>query len=750
MKLGLRIKIVGIVGFALAVMLFFWSYKDLKTLKTQYLQTVQAHAEVMAQFLVFLAQGELAEGYTKQYVLDVEQHGAKLPEICQKVLTVNPNKRAIYVAVISARKTLIAHSDPKQTDLHIRDTRALDQIGGYKISTAFDADRGTLDLFIPTFNLKNEYIGVINIGFSSREALAQFAKWKQNAISIDLLFLGIACLIILIIIDLIVTRPIKYLIKIGERLAEGYPIHSLTMTERGDEIALLSRVFVQTSDYLQEITGIAQNVATGALAHDVRKRSKRDALGVALQDMLSYLQTLAEIGSRIARGDLTSMPFLRSDIDAFGRAMRDMTVGLQSLIQQIRVSAEQISGTGLNLATLSDNDMDIVQSTQSAVDQMISTMTQMGQSVEEVAHNMDVLSTSVEETSASVSNMTRSISNIAANTGDLATETQKAITELHKSTELLKNVTEKTVVSRQLSQETIQDALKGQQSMEEVTSSMDTIQRTNSSAVETITHFEQQTQDIGTILDVIDEITDQSSLLALNASIIAAQAGTHGRGFAVIADEMRNLATKVFSSTKDISAIVKVVQEETKTVVKKIHESTHGIAQGVKRTEQARNVLQNIFTSAQRSSTVVSDIADAIQKMQETTSRQLRSVMERVNNMTEEIMKATMEQKASTIQIDQTVEHIAKMAVQTQHATTEQLQGVRQVLEAVEQLRSLSDKNLESSLQIEQTADALSEQARILLQSVDRFKLGKTEIVQSSAVEKPAAMKTDGNRPALR
>ena len=161
-------------------------------------------------------------------------------------------------------------------------------------------------------------------------------------------------------------------------------------------------------------------------------------------------------------------------------------------------------------------------------------------------------------------------------------------------------------------------------------------------------------------------------------------------------------------------------------------------------------MLQNIFTSAQRSSTVVSDIADAIQKMQETTSRQLRSVMERVNNMTEEIMKATMEQKASTIQIDQTVEHIAKMAVQTQHATTEQLQGVRQVLEAVEQLRALSDKNLESSLQIEQTADALSEQARILLQSVDRFKLGKTEIVQSSAVEKPAAMKTGGNRPALR
>ena len=165
----------------------------------------------------------------------------------------------------------------------------------------------------------------------------------------------------------------------------------------------------------------------------------------------------------------------------------------------------------------------------------------------------------------------------------------------------------------------------------------------------------------------------------------------------------------------------------------------------MKRTEQARQVLQNIFNSAQRSSTVVSDIADAIQKMQETTSTQLRSVMERVNTMTEEIMKATLEQKASTIQIDQTVEHIARMAVQTQHATTEQLQGVRRVLDSVEQVRLLSEQNLQSSVQIEQTADALSEQARILLQSVDRFKLGKSEMLQSISSE-PRAIKEIGQQ----
>ena len=622
------------------------------------------------------------------------------------------------------------------------------QLGNYKMTSMFDKQQNIYHVLLPQLSAtqgSREALAVIDVGFAGESIEKALQGTKKKAWTMLGVFLGVASFILLLAVEFIVANPLRYLIKIGQRLAEGYPIHSLKLTERHDEIAALSGVFVQTSDYLQEITSIAQDVATGALAHDVRKRSKRDALGVALQDMLFYLQALAEIASRIARGDLTATPFLRSDIDAFGRAMRDMTVGLQSLIQQIRVIAEEISGTGLNLAGLSDNDMKIVQSAQLAVDEMISTMTQMGQSVEEVAHNMDVLSSSVEETSASVSNMTGSISNIAANSSELAAQTQKAIAELHKSTELLKNVTEKTVVSRELSQETIQDALRGQDSIEEVTTSMRTIQQTNSSTVETITRFEQQTQDIGSILDVIDEITDQSSLLALNASIIAAQAGSHGRGFAVIADEMRNLATKVSSSTKDIAAIVKVVQEETKTVVKKIHAGTRDIAQGVKRTEQARQALQNIFNSAQRSSTVVSDIADAIQKMQETTSRQLRSVMEQVNTMTEEIMKATMAQKASTIQIDQTVEYIAKMAVQTQQATTEQLQGVRRVLDSVEQVRTLSEKNLESSLQIEQTADELSEQARILLQSVDRFKLGKSEMLQSISPEQ-RAIKEGGNR----
>jgi methyl-accepting chemotaxis protein len=407
--------------------------------------------------------------------------------------------------------------------------------------------------------------------------------------------------------------------------------------------------------------------------------------------------------------------------------MRAMRMGLQTLIQQIRDSAEQLAALSTSISSLSNQDMNIVASGQSTEEKLASIITQMGMSAEEIASNMDVLSASVEETSASVAEMANSISSIASNATKLEQQTEVTIEALAMATSTLEGVTEKAGVSHTLSEETIQDALEGQEAVEQVTASMDTIQQTNSSAVEAITRFARQTGDIDTILDVINEITDQSALLALNASIIAAQAGTHGRGFAVIADEMRNLATKVNASTKDIAAIVQTVQKETGTVVKEIHKGTADIEQGVQRTQQARKMLEKITTSAQRSSNVVTEIVDALRTMQKTTGDDMKVAMERVHTMTASITRATNEQKSSTLQINKAVDHIRDMALQTQNSTTQQLEGVQQILEAVNNVRTLTDQNVQSSQLIEQASGDLNEQAQLLMHSVDRFKLLSNE-----------------------
>jgi methyl-accepting chemotaxis protein len=346
---------------------------------------------------------------------------------------------------------------------------------------------------------------------------------------------------------------------------------------------------------------------------------------------------------------------------------------------------------------------------------------------------MDSLSALVEMTTTSISEMTSSIAHIAANTNQLTSQSHNTIEYLESTVLSLEELGQQTGVSKQYSGETMQEAMQGQQAVEHVISGMETIQRTITTAVDTITRFEQRSREIDTILDVIREITDRTSLLALNASIIAAQAGAHGRGFAVVADEIRNLASGVGTSTKDIAEIVHALQQDTDSVVKTIHAGAEDVEQGMERTQQARQTLEKIIESAQRSSSVVTDIADTLHELM-AAGRTVSEAMQQVMSMTDDIMTSTNQQEASTKQINEAIEHINGMASQIHQATTDQLGGVQEVLRNVQNVITLIDHNLESSEHIGNTTAELSSQAQILLQSVDRFKL-KHSVQGESALQ---------------
>ncbi len=719
MKLGLRVKLLLAILPALLIMEVVVIVAYVNDRRSGYVTTNERRFEAVAHGL--LQSFQIISGINSLSQSALQDSQDLLTTLGNAFYEKNSQTGILSIAILDKEEVFLTHTDSTKIgtaldnyDFHLqlgwRQTKGFLQGSVYHVLT-------------PILGKNKDYLGVVDIAYPKSLINIDMKPWWGKSLRIAFIFLFAMAVEIFLAVHLIIARHLTYLEDIGSRILQGNLIHTIKLANSHDQIALLAQKFVHISQYLHDVTEIAQDVATGNLKHDIQKRSKRDNLGLALQDMLRYLQNVATFASRIAGGDLTEEIPLRSDVDAFGRAMRAMRMGLQTLIQQIRDSAEQLADLGSSISSLSNQDVNLAATGQSTVEKLVSIITQMGMSAEEIASNMDVLSASVEQTSASVTEMANSISSIASNSTELEQQTEVTIDALAKATSTLEGVTEKAGVSHTLSEETIQDALEGQEAVEQVTVSMDAIQQTNSSAVEAITRFAKQTADIDTILDVIDDITHQSGLLALNASIIAAQAGSHGRGFAVIADEMRNLADKVSASTKDIAIIVQTVQKETNTVVQEIHKGTAGIEQGVERTQQARQMLEKITVSAQRSSSVVTEIVQALRSMQKTTGDDMKVAMERVHSMTASITRATSEQKSSTLQIHSAVDHIRDMAIQTQSSTTQQLEGVQQVLEVANDVRMLTDQNVQSSQHIEQASNDLNTQAQLLLHSVDRFKL---------------------------
>ena len=185
---------------------------------------------------------------------------------------------------------------------------------------------------------------------------------------------------------------------------------------------------------------------------------------------------------------------------------------------------------------------------------------------------------------------------------------------------------------------------------------MDNIREQIQETSKRIKRLGESSQEIGNIVELIEDIADQTNILALNAAMQAAAAGESGRGFAVVADEVQRLAERSANATKQIDALVKTIQADTNEAVNSMEASTTEVVSGAKLAEDAGEALQRIEQVSQ-------DIAKATEAMTEHLQQQSRDVGS-INDTMSVIQQITSQTSEGTEQTTQSIENLAQMAEQ--------------------------------------------------------------------------------------
>ena len=367
------------------------------------------------------------------------------------------------------------------------------------------------------------------------------------------------------------------------------------------------------SNPLREIAGAAEKMSGGDLSVNLSVEDRKDEVGALSKSfgkMITYLQDMAGKAGRIAGNDLTVSANPLSPKDILGNSFADMVRNLRRMNREV---------------------MDSVTVLASSAGEILASTTEVAASVTETATSVNETTTTVEE---------------VKQTAQVSTQKAKQVSEAARKA--------------------LQVSQMGERAVDETIEKMAGIRLQMESIAQRIVELSEQSQAIGEIIGAVNDLAEQSNLLAVNASIEAAKAGEHGKGFTVVAQEVKSLSEQSKQATAQVRSILNDIQKATSAAVLATEQGAKTVAEGVKQSAQSGEAIK----------TLAGSIAEA-----------------------------------------------AQAATQIAASSQQQLIGMEQVISAMNSIRLASEQNVTGTKQAETAAQALNELGQKLKLLMAQYKI---------------------------
>lgn len=475
-----------------------------------------------------------------------------------------------------------------------------------------------------------EALATVSIRYSLANVYSDLASQRLIAILLAIGAILFAYFISMYFIKKNVVNDLNKSIEDIKILSDG-DLAEFSKLNREDEIGNLNSSLIKLSETMALRADLGTQFAEGNFQDEVILLSEKDKLGKSFQTIKESLKKLARDAKAVSQSALLGNLDYRASTQEHKGEFKEIIENVNGTIDAV---AKPIIDAGNVLQKIAKGDLTIRMTKEYLGDYSI-IKTEVNNLAESFSNALFEVASAINSTAISGDQISSSTEQMAAGAQEQSSQTLEVASAVEEMT--------KTILETSRNSSNAADAIKnagkiaseGGILMEDTISGMNRIEEVVSKSAVTVEALGDSSDQIGEIIQVIDDIADQTNLLALNAAIEAARAGEQGRGFAVVADEVRKLAERTTKATKEIAAMINQIQKETKGAVLSIKEGTNEVQKGKMLALKAGIALKEIIEGTNNVADMVTQVAAASEE-QSSTAEQISRNVEAISNVTQE------------------------------------------------------------------------------------------------------------------